>query len=132
MRKVRWTVSEDIWLTVAHNNGMTYKEIGKRLGRTEKSAMERYRNLLQIGFTTISDKKPKSDQTKPEHVSESPAKEIRYIIAPRSIESKSKRLQLVIQPSLYEKVKYKAESCGVSVNDFIHQVLEIATHGENL
>lgn len=128
MRKVRWTVSEDIWLTVAHNNGMTYKEIGKRLGRTEKSAMERYRNLLQIGFTTLDDQKPKTNTiTTDNHV-----KEIRYIIAPRTTEAKSKRLQLVVQPSLYDKVKHKADSCGVSVNDFIHQVLDIATHGENL
>lgn len=121
-------MSEDIWLTVAHNNGMTYKEIGKRLGRTEKSAMERYRNLLQIGFTTLDDQKPKTNTiTTDNHV-----KEIRYIIAPRTTEAKSKRLQLVVQPSLYDKVKHKADSCGVSVNDFIHQVLDIATHGENL
>lgn len=127
MRKVRWTVSEDIWLTVAHNNGMTYKEIGKRLGRTEKSAMERYRNLLQIGFTSLDDQKSKSDTT----TTDNHVKEIRYIIAPRTTEAKSKRLQLVVQPSLFDKVKHKADSCGVSVNDFIHQVLEIATHGEN-
>jgi hypothetical protein len=127
MRKVRWTVSEDIWLTVAHNNGMTYKEIGKRLGRTEKSAMERYRNLLQIGFTSLDDQKPKSDTI----ATDNHVKEIRYIIAPRTTEAKSKRLQLVVQPSLFDKVKHKADSCGVSVNDFIHQVLEIATHGEN-
>lgn len=127
MRKVRWTVSEDIWLTVAHNNGMTYKEIGKRLGRTEKSAMERYRNLLQIGFTSLDDQKSKSDTT----TTDNHVKEIRYIIAPRTAEAKSKRLQLVVQPSLFDKVKHKADSCGVSVNDFIHQVLEIATHGEN-
>lgn len=127
MRKVRWTVSEDIWLTVAHNNGMTYKEIGKRLGRTEKSAMERYRNLLQIGFTSLDDQKPKNDAI----ATDNHVKEIRYIIAPRTTEAKSKRLQLVVQPSLFDKVKHKADSCGVSVNDFIHQVLEIATHGEN-
>lgn len=129
MTKRRWTVPEDLWLTIAHNNGMTYKEIGKRLGRSEKSAMERYRNLLQIGFTSLTDQKPKSNYAEPTNKDKN--KEDVYVIAPRIVETKSKRLQLAIQPSLYDKVKYKADSCEVSVNDFIHQVLEIATIGDN-
>jgi len=39
-------------------------------------------------------------------------------------EFKSRRLQLLIKPSLYNQVKAMAEACGKSVNDFIHTVLE--------
>lgn len=45
------------------------------------------------------------------------------------IETKSRRLQLMIQPSLYDKVKAKAEAESSSVNDWIHKALEKATKG---
>ena len=43
-----------------------------------------------------------------------------YKIVP---EAKSRRLQLLIQPSLYEKIKDKANKTGTSVNDTIHSIL---------
>lgn len=43
---------------------------------------------------------------------------------PLYIEKRSKRLQLLVQPSLYDKIKTKAETEGSSVNDFIHRILE--------
>ncbi len=43
---------------------------------------------------------------------------------PLYIEVKSRRLQLVLQPSLFDKVKRKAEKNGLSVNEYIHRVLE--------
>lgn len=46
---------------------------------------------------------------------------------PEYIEKKTRRLQLVLQPSLYEKVKARAEENGTSVNDYIHSILEDAT-----
>ena len=50
---------------------------------------------------------------------------------PLYIETKSKRVQLVLQPSLYEKAKAKAQSGGyASFNDFVHQLLEEATREE--
>ena len=50
---------------------------------------------------------------------------------PLYIETKSKRVQLVLQPSLYEKAKAKAKSGGyASFNDFVHQLLEEATREE--
>lgn len=42
---------------------------------------------------------------------------------PEWVEVKSKRLQLVIQPSILEKVKEAAAARGQSTNDFIGQVL---------
>ena len=53
-----------------------------------------------------------------------------YKVNPLYIEKRSKRLQLLVQPSLYNKVKAQAETEGCSVNDYIHRVLEEALRGE--
>lgn len=53
-----------------------------------------------------------------------------YKANPLYIEKRSKRLQLLVQPSLYDKVKAHADAEGCSVNDFIHRVLEDAVKGE--
>ena len=50
---------------------------------------------------------------------------------PLYIETRSKRVQMLIQPSLYEKLKAKAERDGCSVNDTMHKILEEATREEN-
>jgi len=47
-------------------------------------------------------------------------------INPLYIEKRSKRVQLVLQPSLYEKIKEESLAHGQSVNDYIHQALEKA------
>ena len=46
---------------------------------------------------------------------------------PEYIEKKTRRLQLILQPSLYDKVKARAEQNGTSVNEYIHSILEDAT-----
>lgn len=53
-----------------------------------------------------------------------------YKVNPLYIEKRSKRLQLLVQPSLYDKVKAQAETEGCSVNDYIHRVLEEVLRGE--
>lgn len=53
-----------------------------------------------------------------------------YKVNPLYIETKSKRLQLLIQPSLLEKLKGKAKADGRSVNDLVHSILEEALRGE--
>jgi len=45
---------------------------------------------------------------------------------PLYIETKSRRLQLLVQPSIHEKMKMKATAAGVSVNEFVHSILEKA------
>lgn len=45
-------------------------------------------------------------------------------------ESKSKRLQILIQPSLYNKIKERAEKNRTSVNDTIHSILSKSIRGE--
>lgn len=49
-----------------------------------------------------------------------------YKVNPLYIEKRSKRLQLLVQPSLYDKIKAQADAEDCSVNDFIHRVLEDA------
>ena len=44
-------------------------------------------------------------------------------------EVKSRRVQLVFQPSLYKKVKKAAKGAGLSVNEYVHQILERETKG---
>ena len=46
--------------------------------------------------------------------------------AAQGAEAKSRRLQLLIQPSLYEEVKARAEAEGTSVNDQISSLLREA------
>ena len=49
---------------------------------------------------------------------------IEYKQNPEFIEVKTKRVQLVMQPSLYLRTKAAAEEEGLSFNAYIHEVLE--------
>ena len=40
------------------------------------------------------------------------------------VETKSKRVQMLMQPSLYDAIKDKAEKEGVSVNEMMHEILK--------
>lgn len=53
-----------------------------------------------------------------------------YKVNPLYVETKSRRLQLVLQPSLYERVKAGATAAGLSVNEYVHQILDNATRDE--
>lgn len=46
-----------------------------------------------------------------------------YKLNPMFVELKSKRVQLILQPSLYKKVKMKADEEGLSFNEYVHRVL---------
>lgn len=50
-----------------------------------------------------------------------------YKINPAFVETKSRRLQLVLQPSLYERVKKAAQNANLSVNEYVHRILDQAT-----
>ena len=43
---------------------------------------------------------------------------------PEFIETKSKRVQMLMQPSLYNSIKEEAEKEGVSVNEMMHEILK--------
>ena len=49
-----------------------------------------------------------------------------YKLNPLYLETKSRRVQLILQPSLHEKVKQAAQTEGVSFNEYVHRVLEQA------
>ncbi len=49
---------------------------------------------------------------------------------PEFIEVKSRRLQLVLQPSLFDRVKETASAAGLSVNEYVSRILDQATKGE--
>lgn len=40
------------------------------------------------------------------------------------IETKSRRVQLLMQPSLYEQIKARAEKEYMSFNEYVHKILE--------
>ena len=46
-----------------------------------------------------------------------------YKANPEYIETKSKRVQLLVQPSIYEAVKRKAQDEGISTNEAINEAL---------
>lgn len=43
--------------------------------------------------------------------------------APQGREAKTRRLQLLLTPSLYEAVKRRADTEGISVNEIINEIL---------
>ena len=53
-----------------------------------------------------------------------------YKLNPLYLETKSRRLQLLLQPSLHEKIKAKAQREEKSVNEFVHLILENAMKEE--
>lgn len=53
-----------------------------------------------------------------------------YKLNPAYIETKSKRVQLLLKPSTYKKIKALAERAGTSFNDFINTKLEEIIKGE--
>ena len=57
-----------------------------------------------------------------------PAPRAGYRDDPRYVETKTRRLQLVLQPSLYERVRACAAAQGLSVNEYVHRALERATN----
>lgn len=49
---------------------------------------------------------------------------------PEYVETKSKRVQLLVQPSLYSDAKELSKKLGISLNDFIHRAVQEATYNE--
>lgn len=55
-----------------------------------------------------------------------------YKINHAFIETKNRRVQLLMQPSLYNNAKEIANGLGISVNDFIHRALQEATYNNDV
>lgn len=91
--------------------------------KTFKSNLEQIKNpaLQFISATSNNEPTRKKEQILTNSIPEG------YKVVP---ETKSRRLQLLIQPSLYDRIKEKAEETGTSVNDTIHSILSKAMRGE--
>lgn len=46
-----------------------------------------------------------------------------YKVNPLFVEKRTKRIQLIMQPSVYERAKAKAEDKGTSFNDYVHGLI---------
>ena len=49
---------------------------------------------------------------------------------PKFVETRSKRVQLVLQPSVYAKLKARADKAGVSFNEYCHAIFEEVVKGD--
>lgn len=71
--------------------------------------------------------------TQPEHPQETAADSPQpegYYLNPKYIEKRTKRLQLVLTPSLYRAMRESAEREGISVNELVHRVLSKELKGD--
>ena len=48
---------------------------------------------------------------------------------PEYIETKSKRVQMLMQPSLYDAIKKEAKAKDISVNEMMHEILKNHVEG---
>lgn len=47
-----------------------------------------------------------------------------YKLNPMYIETRSKRVTVLMQPSLHDRIKQQADYKGMKVNDYIHKLLD--------
>lgn len=76
--------------------------------------------ISQPSIDAVDGKKPAGNRKAPEG----------YKLNPEFIETRSKRVQILIQPSLHREAKRASEELGISLNDFIHRAIEEATYSE--
>lgn len=88
-------------------------------------AKKSFKNNPALQFISAAEE----PETVPERVEQNTAPD-GYKVNPLYIEKRSKRVQLVLQPSLFSRVKAKAESKGLSLNEYVHQILDEATREE--
>lgn len=55
----------------------------------------------------------------------------RFVFHTPERETKSRRVQMLIKPSTYDKLKKQAEAAGASVNAYINAILEYHTGGDS-
>ena len=88
----------------------------------EKKKVEKAETKAETPVKTVKaeivDAATVSAYSKPSHIPEG------YKVNTLLVETRSKRFQMLIQPSLYETLKMVADKEGCSVNDIIHRTLE--------
>lgn len=53
-----------------------------------------------------------------------------YKVNPEYVETKSKRVQILMQPSLHSEAKAISDRLGISLNDFIHRAIQEAVYDQ--
>ena len=98
--------------------------ISSKGAEEESSSMEVNVTKLEqeTGTITVTPKKVKQETDR------KPPKG--YKLNPLYVEVKSKRVQLVLQPSLFDRVKERAKEQGLSVNEYVHRILDRETREE--
>ena len=83
-----------------------------------------FKNQLNPALQFITPQEPEAQQPTPAAAPRAVPKG--YKPNPEYIETKSRRLQLLMQPSLHDRIKRRAQAEGISVNELIHSILEAA------
>lgn len=100
-------------------------------------AKKTFKDTSAVAALFISDREPEPAAPAPAQIetpAPSPAQQIAGSITPPQgyrvnheiIETKSKRVQLLMQPTLHSRLKEAAAAQGLSFNDFVHRALEAA------
>lgn len=74
-----------------------------------------------LRFITSNEEKPQKEEKITPKKDELPKG---YKISPVYIETKSRRLQLLLKPSIFKKLKQTADKKHTSVNDLVNSILE--------
>lgn len=94
----------------------------------EKERQHTEEKRLQIETRPLYQRKAKEKPSSAAHVKTTDAPE-GFKANPLFVETKSRRMQLLVQPSLYEAIKARATAEGQSVNELVHSILEAAIKG---
>ena len=78
-------------------------------------------------MTPVEEEEATVDVVKPVKRSEAPEG---YKVKPEFIETKSKRVQLLLQPSTVEAIKSLASKKGLSMNEAINEAIQEYLHNE--
>ncbi len=79
-------------------------------------------------MTPVEEEEATVDVVKPVKRSEAPEG---YKVKPEFIETKSKRVQLLLQPSTVEAIKILASKKGISMNEAINEAIQEYLHKED-
>lgn len=93
-------------------------------------AKKTFKNNPALQFISTPEEEPAEEVTTIKDTSKKKEAPEGYKVNPEFIEVKSRRVQLVLQPSLYDRVKARAKANGVSVNEYVHNILDEATREE--
>lgn len=84
--------------------------------------MTKRKDFTNPATTFISQESIDAVDGKPEELT--PLKKEGYKVSPKYIELKSKRYNALLQPSVFEAVKRKANKEGISVNEAVNRALK--------